>query len=187
MTELAMSLERPQAVLVISPYREMELPKVSTASQLETIHDFGGFYPAFNDIQYPASGNPQAAEQVVLALYAAGLPVRSDPQRGRAFVRASSLAPPIGESQSPCAHRPGQTMAVFLRSPDMLEWIAERIATPATPEQAQAAFDGLVQRGVLRRWLHDFWELETSDPELPQWLLGIEDQDKRPPGGAASP
>lgn len=42
---LATGLERPRAVLVISPHWETEVSTVSTASQLPTIHDFGGFDP----------------------------------------------------------------------------------------------------------------------------------------------
>lgn len=84
---LARELERPRAVLVISPHWETEVATVGTASQLpgsqlETIHDFGGFDPALYEIQYPASGSPQAAQEVVDALQSAGLPVTTDPQRG---------------------------------------------------------------------------------------------------------
>ena len=82
LAELATNLERPRAVLVISPHWETELATVSTASQLATIHDFGGFDPALYDLQYPASGSPQEAQKVVAALAAAGLPVTTDGERG---------------------------------------------------------------------------------------------------------
>ncbi|MCT0230959.1 dioxygenase [Synechococcus sp. CS-1324] len=79
---LATELDQPRAVLVISPHWETEVPTVSTASQLETIHDFGGFDPALYELQYPASGSPQAAQEIVQALQAKGLSVTTDPQRG---------------------------------------------------------------------------------------------------------
>lgn len=79
---LAQELARPRAVLVISPHWETPVATVGTADQLETIHDFGGFDPALYAIQYPAQGSPLGAQQVVTALEAAGLPVRTDDQRG---------------------------------------------------------------------------------------------------------
>jgi hypothetical protein len=52
-----------------------------------------------------------------------------------------------------------QTMATFLRSPDMLVSLAYDIGPDATPDQAERLFDALVRRGLLRPWEHDFWEL----------------------------
>lgn len=69
-------------MLVISPHWETEVTTAGTASQLDTIQDFGGFDPAPYDIQYPASGSPQGAQKVVEALQSAGLPVTTDPERG---------------------------------------------------------------------------------------------------------
>lgn len=82
LTALSHELGRPRAVLVISPHWETASATVSTATQLETIHDFGGFDPSLYEIQYPASGNPAAAQEVIAALRAAGLPCISDAMRG---------------------------------------------------------------------------------------------------------
>lgn len=82
LSALAEALPRPRAVLVISPHWETSVATVGTAARLETIHDFGGFDPALYAIQYPAQGSHQGAQQVVAALQAAGLPVRTDDQRG---------------------------------------------------------------------------------------------------------
>jgi 4,5-DOPA dioxygenase extradiol len=82
LTLLAKELGRPRAVLVISPHWETQMATVGTALQLETIHDFGGFDPSLYAITYPAQGSSQGAQEIVAALEAAGLPVRTDAQRG---------------------------------------------------------------------------------------------------------
>jgi 4,5-DOPA dioxygenase extradiol len=84
---LATELHRPRAVLVISPHWETQRPTVGTTEavaghRLETIHDFAGFDQRLYEIQYPASGSPQAAQEVVKALQAAELQVTTDPRRG---------------------------------------------------------------------------------------------------------
>ena len=73
---------RPRAIVVVSPHWETAVPTVGTATRLETMHDFGGFDPRLFDIQYPAIGCPEAAQQVVAALQSAGLPVETDARRG---------------------------------------------------------------------------------------------------------
>ena len=82
LSALAEELARPRAVLVISPHWETQVATVGIARHLETMHDFGGFDPALYAIQYPAQGDPLAAQEVFAALEATGLPVRTDTQRG---------------------------------------------------------------------------------------------------------
>jgi 4,5-DOPA dioxygenase extradiol len=82
MSALVARMPTPRAIVVVSPHWETAVPTVGTATRLETIHDFGGFDPRLFEIQYPATGCPEAAQQVVAALQAAGLPVAQDAQRG---------------------------------------------------------------------------------------------------------
>lgn len=57
-----------------------------------------------------------------------------------------------------------QTIATFLRLPEMLLSLADFIGSDATPEQAESLFDILVMRGLLLPWEHYFWEIAILDP-----------------------
>ena len=78
----AARLPRPRAIVIVSPHWEVPVPAVGTAARLETIHDFHGFPAELYAIRYPATGCPEAAEEVASAIEAAGLPVVRDPRRG---------------------------------------------------------------------------------------------------------
>ncbi len=82
MSALVPQLGTPRAIVVVSPHWETAVPTVGFATRPGTIHDFGGFDPRLYDMQYPATGCPEAAAQVVAALQAAGLPAVQDAQRG---------------------------------------------------------------------------------------------------------
>jgi 4,5-DOPA dioxygenase extradiol len=81
--DLGKDLPRPKAIVIVSAHWESQGgPAVSLANELETIHDFGGFPAALFEIQYPASGSPETAQQVAQMLEDAGYPVKRSQQRG---------------------------------------------------------------------------------------------------------
>ncbi len=82
MSQIASRLPRPRAVIMVSPHWETRTPSVGTGERLETIHDFYGFPAELYEIQYPATGCPEAAHEVINALRAAGLAVDAAPERG---------------------------------------------------------------------------------------------------------
>ncbi len=79
---LAEQLERPKAIIVVSPHWETREPTVGSATDLETIYDFSGFPRELYTLTYPAHSNPQLAERVALCLQGAGYAPRIDTQRG---------------------------------------------------------------------------------------------------------
>ncbi len=78
----ARHLPRPRAIIIVSPHWETTVATVGFAERLETIYDFGGFARELYTLRYPATGCPEAAQQVVDAIAAAGLAVQRDTQRG---------------------------------------------------------------------------------------------------------
>lgn len=58
----------PKAVVVISAHWESLALNVSSSSQPETIHDFGGFPRELFECQYPAPGEPALAERLTQLL-----------------------------------------------------------------------------------------------------------------------
>lgn len=82
LVDLAQTLERPKAIIVVSPHWETREPTVGSAIDLETIYDFAGFSRELYTLTYPAHGNAELALQVDTCLQNAGYSARMDPHRG---------------------------------------------------------------------------------------------------------
>jgi 4,5-DOPA dioxygenase extradiol len=78
----AQALPTPRAIVIVSAHWDTAVPTVGFADRLETIHDFWGFPDELYALRYPASGCREAAELIVAAIRAAGLPVATDNERG---------------------------------------------------------------------------------------------------------
>jgi len=67
--QMAREIPQPAAVLVISAHWISKGTKVTAMDFPPTIHDFGGFPQALFDVQYPALGSPQVANETISLLH----------------------------------------------------------------------------------------------------------------------
>jgi 4,5-DOPA dioxygenase extradiol len=80
--ELGIQFNKVKAVLCISAHWATPTPTVNMVERPETIHDFYGFPEELYQVEYPASGEPQLAEQVAKLIQAADIPCNIDDKRG---------------------------------------------------------------------------------------------------------
>ncbi len=82
LARLGQSLDGVRAIVVVSPHWQTRGVQVTTARTLDTIHDFGGFPAPLYQLQYPATGAPALAQDVVRLLADAGFAVAANDHRG---------------------------------------------------------------------------------------------------------
>jgi 4,5-DOPA dioxygenase extradiol len=82
LNRLGQSFTRLRAILVVSPHWQTHGVSVMATAQPKTMHDFGGFPAALNQLHYRAPGAPELAEVVAELLNTAGWPVSVNSSRG---------------------------------------------------------------------------------------------------------
>lgn len=82
LNEQSACFDHCRAILILSPHWITNGTKLSSASKLETIHDFGGFPSELYEIEYPATGDVNCAEEIKTCLKSVGISAVSDDNHG---------------------------------------------------------------------------------------------------------
>lgn len=82
MTRLPARLTRPDLILVVSAHWEESAATLLSAPNPPMFYDYYGFPAAAYEINYPAPGSPEVAQQIAALLEQIGIPARLDPERG---------------------------------------------------------------------------------------------------------
>ncbi len=82
MGELAATMPKPRAILIISAHWQTTSPRLSAAPAPDTIYDFGGFPDALYQMTYPAKTDQAVIERTQALLAEAGMTPEVDTKRG---------------------------------------------------------------------------------------------------------
>ena len=80
--EIAGTMARPSAIIVVSAHWEAACATVTAGAHPGLIYDYSGFPPASYEIEYPCPGHPHLADALVGQLGKAGITAISDSARG---------------------------------------------------------------------------------------------------------
>lgn len=80
--EIAKTIERPSAIIVVSAHWEAGNASVTSGESPNIIYDYSGFPPESYEIEYPCPGNPPLANSIEKELEKARINVSTDNVRG---------------------------------------------------------------------------------------------------------
>ncbi len=177
---------RPRAVLVASAHWETELPMVSTATQPETIHDFGGFPAELYRIQYKAPGAPEIAQRAVALLKQAGLPASANGCRGLDHGAWVPLRAMFAQADVPVAQiaiQPALDAAHHLHVGRALAPLAHEVVLVLGSGHMTHNLGELMQ--LLRRGQTQFGEETAAAPYVEQFRQWVDASLRQAAGNAA--
>lgn len=75
---IAASINKPDAIVVVSAHWEAEHPTLTASAQPELLYDYYGFPPESYALQYPCPGAPDLARDIATALQNNGITAQLD-------------------------------------------------------------------------------------------------------------
>jgi aromatic ring-opening dioxygenase catalytic subunit (LigB family) len=75
-------LQKPKTIIVITAHWEESAFSVSNAAAPDMLYDYGGFPPEAYSVTYSAPGAPEIANEIASALKLAGVPSKTNAERG---------------------------------------------------------------------------------------------------------
>lgn len=82
MRKLPQQIDRPDSVIVISAHWEENIPTIIGNASPPLFFDYYGFPQEAYELEYPAPGSPELADQITILLTKAGIRSRVDGNRG---------------------------------------------------------------------------------------------------------
>ena len=79
---LAVSLTKPKAIIIISAHWETDLATVTSGAKPDLIYDYSGFPKESYEIKYPVAGHTELAHKVEALIQASGMKAKTDFHRG---------------------------------------------------------------------------------------------------------
>lgn len=80
--EIATSIKKPNALIVVSAHWEEKIPTITSAEFPPLIYDYYGFPEESYNIEYSCPGEPMLAEQIYQLFEKSGIEAKLDAQRG---------------------------------------------------------------------------------------------------------
>jgi aromatic ring-opening dioxygenase catalytic subunit (LigB family) len=100
--EIPKTITEPSAILIISAHWEEPQATITSGDQQSIIYDYSGFPPEAYEIQYPASGNSELAQEIGNLVRRDGIEVKLDAERGFDHGMYVPLKLMYPEAQIPC-------------------------------------------------------------------------------------
>lgn len=152
----------PMGIVIISAHWETVDLHLTTAPQLTTIHDFGGFGSALHALRYPVKSAPWLIDATKAALSEGGFQIKDDPRRGLDHGAWIPLRLSLPEADIPVV----QISLPRRRSPQDLFLIGRALATLAAQNILVIGSGATV---------HNLRQIAPQGTAAPKWAVEFDD------------